>query len=480
MELIHYTHYLFGFITLLVLLLYAIYTHSLINGLRDNDGFFHIVCAKEFRIARGIPLCHSQYRPGRVVPYTYPPLLHALLSVFVDRLSLRGMLLLPLFFTLTLACTVGLVIWHLGGNMENTALGILIFLATPSNIKGAVAITPRQLGILFFFLFFIFWPSILPKQWNAFVVNVILMSIPLALLLLSHRMGSQLAVICTIVSVLISDTIVRHIVWASSCWILAIIIAIALSRGQYIRVLLDHLHRLTLHFKYGPQSGEPKRFGRLQSILGYNPFVLTLPILLYQDRMDHLSIELSHVLMVASSILAISYLWIWGSGERHAIFLTPFMPILIVRSDMLNHNLTMLLIMLTYSILLDFYYLYRQHDANILPDETIEAYNWIRLQSTASIFAVLPKIASPAFVYFTGKKICAYPHDAGAMEFNRLTLRKNILDPIALSETLRIAGADGLLIQNETYSLQVIDKMGFSVSYKNKLWIIAECNVSVQ
>lgn len=469
--------YILGVLTIFTLLVYIIYARSLVNGLRDNDGFFHLVCAREFCEACGIPKWHAQYLPGRQVAYTYPPALHALLALFVDWLSLKILLLFPLAATLMLTLVVGVGVWIMRGNWADVALGMLIFLATPSNIKGTLAITPRHLGILFFFMFFVLWPAVIPSMLSAALARALVMSLMLALLLLSHRMGAQLALLCTGVLLGFGPTL-GHASWATGCWAGGLALAVALSGGQYIRVLRDHIQRLKLHFVHGPQSGERRRLGRLRSIITYNPFILLAPLMWWPVLGGAINLEVRPLVLVVLAILAASIFWIWGSGERHMIFLAPFMPLLILQSNVLEHYPVAVGVAVALALALSSFFACRQYRAHLLPKDTLDVFEWVRLEARAATFAILPRVASPAFVFFSKKNICAYPHDAGAMEFNRLTLRKNLLDPNAMAAHLRQAGVDGLMVQPDMPCTEVIEAMGFVVRFRNRSWLVAERGVN--
>lgn len=452
-----------------IAVIYYIHAKNILLGFRENDGLFHLLCAKEIRENKGIFKYHQRFFPGKKVEYTYPPLLHIILSFLVGRITDKYLLLWPIVMNFLLSISLFLVCLIMKYPVYNSLIVSLLFLIMPSNIRGAVSITPRHLGILFFFLSFDF--GFLAVQQNS-VGYYSLSVFSLSLLLISHRMGAQLAVICA--SLCVVFLIIQDLFYAfwGALWLAGGYgFAVVLSGGHYNKVLKDHIKRLKLHFSFGPQTGNPKRLGNPLDVVLHNPFIIIF-IYIFIFHMDIIKdTHNAHLWITSIGIIFTSIFWIWGSGERHIIFLAPFVSILLLDIRFQDFPVVFMLCFILCLVSIGIY-LKTMYGKNLIPTETIETYNYLNNQSKADIVLVTPKIASPAFVYYVNKRIFAYPHDVGAMEFNRLAVRYKLNDTDYVVCLINENKIDTIL-NNKAFNISdIVNKMKGIKVFENNLWEI--------
>lgn len=456
-------------IAISIAIIYYVHAKNILLGLRDNDGLFHLLCAKEIKENKGLFQYHQRFFPGKKVEYTYPPLLHIILSFFVGKIPDKYLLLWPIIMNFLVSLSVFAACLIMEYPVYNSLIVSSLFLIIPSNIRGAISITPRHLGILFFFLSFLFGSlAVQQKSIGYYCASIF----SLSLLLISHRMGAQLAVICStacIVFLIVQDLFyaVWGVLWLSGGYLLAVV----LSRGHYNKVLKDHIKRLKLHFTFGPQTGNQKRLGNPLEIVRQNPFVLFLTYIII-FHMDIIKVTPNSLLWIASfGIVLTSLFWVWGSGERHIIFFAPFIPVLLLDSRFQDYPVLFICSLLLCGIFVGTY-LRTMYGKDLIPQETIEAFSILNNQNESDIVLITPRISSPAFVYSADKRIFAYPHDAGAMEFNRLAVRYRIDDIDYMANLINRNKVDTILNNSEFRIHEIVTKTEFQKVFENALWEI--------
>jgi hypothetical protein len=285
-------------------------------------------------------------------------------------------------------------------------------------------------------------------------------------------MGAQLAVICSIVCIvflMVQELFyaVWGVLWLSGGYLFAVV----LSGGHYNKVLKDHIKRLKLHFNFGPQTGNPKRLGSPLEVVLHNPFIVFFTYI-FIFHMDIIRDTPNALLWITSiGIVFTSIFWIWGSGERHIIFSAPFASILLLDIQFQDFPVVFMLCFLLCLISIGIY-LKTMYGKNLIPKETIETYNFLNNQRKDDLVLVTPKISSPAFVYYVDKRIFAYPHDAGAMEFNRLAVRHKLNEADYMAGLINQNKIDTIL-NNKAFNIsEVVNKISSKKTFENNLWEI--------
>jgi len=455
------------------LAIYYFYITDILRGPRENDGWFHLQCAKEIKKNKAVFRYHEKFFPGKKVPYTYPPFLHVFLSFFVGRIPGKMLFLWPVIMNILLGVTIFLVSCFLNYPLKESLLVSILFLIIPSNIKGNISITPRQLGMLFFFLSILFATlAIRNNSLCLYLISIFLF----ALLLLTHRMGAQLIFIIATFFIVIFAFYNSHLIIYTMVWFVGgFMIALIISCGFYKKVFIDHLKRLKLHFKYGSQSGKGKQLGNPVKILARNPFLLFILIecifkLYYRNSFS----VFTFILLITSTVIfMVAVFWIWGSGERHIIFAAPIISLLLLDINFVDH-IKLFSIFSSITVLASLYYIKTSYNKHIFPEATFEVYKYLNEESSCRLVAILPNVAMPSFVYFVNKKIFSYPHDAGAMEFNRLQVRYKLSDSQYIRNLLLRSGVDALLIKKDFPASDLLKMIKFTKVFENNLWQLYE------
>lgn len=466
---------LISILLVFVAVIYYFYIKNILKYLRENDSWFHLYCAKEIKYNKGLLKYYEKFYPGKKVLYTYPPFLHIILAILVDRVPLKVLLLWPVIMNFILGTFLfGLTI-YLKYPLEESLLCSFLFLLIPSNIKGNLSITPRQLGILFYSLAVVF-ASLSLENWS--LTTFIISAFFLGLLLITHRMGSQLIFICSITSFIFFIFYIPKIALFIPLWaLLGYSVAYAISGGFYNVVLLDHIRRLKIHFIYGPQHGGKKQLGNPVKIVAMNPSLLfTLFYTISFPCQYNLDKFLIVYIIVLITIFSVCIFWIWGSGARHIIFAAPVSTLFLLHILMKSNQQLFILFIITVLVNIFFSCFYSYVNlksyGSIITEETIQAYSFLNEISESKLVAILPDISCPSFLYFVNKKLFAYPHDSGAMWFNRLSLKYR-LNNTAYIANLFIDNKVDIIMVKRNYNIdQLIETMHFNKVFENNIWFI--------
>jgi len=221
------------------------------------DVFFHLLAAKRFE--GGLPRRLGAFIVGD--EYTYPPLFHFLLSLIPEGARERAPLLIGIASDLGSMILVHAVSSALFGEAV-AAIAALAYAVTPMNYIESIWQTPRPLGI---FLYNLSMALLLlaPQPARPLAAPSI------ALLLLSHRLSAQALWLSSalLIPILIEGD-PPAILWIP----IGFALAIAASKGFYLKALKDHLEVIGFHLRYGEMGrgrkrpGNPPGFGQAQSL----------------------------------------------------------------------------------------------------------------------------------------------------------------------------------------------------------------------
>jgi hypothetical protein len=165
----------------------------------------------------------------------YPPLFGLLLSrlpnIIIDRWSPHVAIAVDIVRMLLL---VAVASWQSEGDLSVILIAALLYATIPIQISYNIQLNPRGLAAIMFDLLLILVLLIIVKQANPVVwFFVILLG---ALILLTHKMTTQIMVLATFVTAAIYKN--PFLLFLVPAWFLA---AIVLSRGFYLKVLVAHV-----------------------------------------------------------------------------------------------------------------------------------------------------------------------------------------------------------------------------------------------
>jgi hypothetical protein len=265
------------------------------------DVFFHLLAAKRFE--GGLPRRLGAFIVGD--EYTYPPLFHFLLSLIPEGARERAPLLIGIASDLGSMILVHAVSSALFGEAV-AAIAALAYAVTPMNYIESIWQTPRPLGI---FLYNLSMALLLlaPQPARPLAAPSI------ALLLLSHRLSAQALWLSSalLIPILIEGD-PPAILWIP----IGFALAIAASKGFYLKALKDHLKVIGFHLRYGEMGRGRKRPGNPLDLAKLNPFA-AIPFL---GLVAHGELLADRLLWWLAAALILFFAWIWGDGHRYLAF----------------------------------------------------------------------------------------------------------------------------------------------------------------
>lgn len=420
------------------------------NDLVNADTYSHLRTAEELHDYRGIILYHSSYYPYKKLRYTYPPLLHVILAFLQERSSIYFRRTLSLWLNLLVVLVFAFVLYAVFDfSAEKIALAGGLYLITSVNYFETNAVTPRPLGILFFFiagLGIVQFFSGNTQSWPYIVIGA-------AGLFLSHRMGVQTFLLFSIVFTIIAFVSFELIIfWLWVFLSMSFLITFLFTKGQVFHVLKDHFKRIHLHIMTGSQDDGGKKLGNPLRIVSKNPLILLLPFLIFKlpwTRNDnYIQNPLFVMMLICFVILFLSVFWIWGSAERHILFASPFLLILYFSQKTIPNNYLFLLfpvlILIVVKNLYSIWYVKRNKE-NRVDDDWRELASLIKKLKGRKLL-ILPEINIPYLTYATKKVIFSGAHDSSAVLFNRILLKRRLNEHSHIKKMAEKFNSDLVLI----------------------------------
>ena len=252
------------------------------------------------------------------------------------------------------------------------------------------------------------------------------------LLAISHRMGNQIFIFFIISIIIFSVKFPQIPIFnILSCIIIASLLSFIVTKGQINKVLKDHYKRLKAHMRFGNQWDGKKKLGSIKAIFLNSPLgFLSIPCMLihYNNSGINENNFPSYFLIISILIVALSYFWIWGSGERHIIFLTPFIIYYIVNN--IDIFLAALIVILPIILKLrDLIFSWKKSDPSL---EYIDS-EWVNfsqiLKDLKSDRILMIPDRSLSFLLYNSKKIwIRSAHDSNSITFDRTMLKWKLND----------------------------------------------------
>ena len=424
----------------------------------DSDTYSHLRIAEEFVEEKGLIKYHKCYYPGEKLKYTYPPMLHYILFILYNFTSLYFKKSISLWFSFLTCITFGITLYFNFDFNFSTIVIVSILFFISNGTETLRVITPRPLGIFFFFLTLLGMSACAHEGKDYFL----LMGAGSGFLFLTHRMGVQILILLILamlpLSLVISD--IPVIIYFTSL-ILSFLLAFALTKGQIFHVLKDHIKRIVYHISYGNQWDGTKRLGSIKKIVLQNPLIIfplsSMPINYFFIENNLWNSDIIFLITI-SFILFLSIFWIWGSGERHIIFATPL--ILIEASFLIQQNVGYTLIFIP-SILIILKLLYNSWGARGEVFEYVDN-EWkrfgeiLRNQRGKSIL-LLPQTTILYLVYTSKKAFISAAHCSTRMTFNRLQIKWKLDDHQHIYD-LAIRHAPDIILNENKYHNPRLDR----------------------
>ena len=442
----------------LSLFILAVHTYRIVrvnNKPLWGDAFTYLRIAREIARCRCIPDRLSFFRIGKdeVDRFTLPPLLMLLLAPF-SRLPYRVMIQTSFLFDLLIAVMCFLtarLILHC--TATQAAFASLIYLLTPITCFTTTSLTPRPLGLLFFLLFSVSVAFCLETgSWSAFFLAVA----SVTFLLLSQRMVVQIVFLVSplVVGFLEISSHTGAVILFSI--VLGITGALLLTKGRYFVIIVDHFRRVLVHVRFGDQAAFKKKLGNPLEIIKANPWLLLLPLLLWQHgAFDYLSLIMLGYTM---GVLILAEFWVFGNGINHIYFASPLVALLLVKNLQIGTEIAALMLCIGTA---SFYLVLRRYrvvaDRRAISQDWLDCFAFINASRLEGTIMVVPSVACSPIVYYTGLNLLSSGHGSNAMVFNRLHLRKRMLDKGFIQKVVQDNGIDYILVETDKLPATVLE-----------------------
>lgn len=294
---------------LLVLTLHILSRFTLLkrNNWVGKDSFYHLLVARYIRKEKKLPKTIDSFVFKE--DYNYPPLLHCIISLFDEKYHQKLQYITPIFDIVT-----GLIIFftcYYLFDYSVALLSLVIYVLTPITIDNSISLSPRGIANTFFIgsLFTLLLYLISYK-----LIFLLLATFFASLVFLTHRLTTQ-----TLWLVLISLTIFLHSIFPLLVLFLALILAVILTNGFYVKSLAGHLNFIKRMFK---SVIDPQKRRELNAIIP-NPIAMffNMPYLVYFPlfflSISTLDVTYKFFCIWGLCVTCLSIFWFLGEGYRH-------------------------------------------------------------------------------------------------------------------------------------------------------------------
>jgi len=359
-----------------------------------KDSFYHFIVAQRIRRDKSLPKTIDRF----VVPeeYSYPPLLHLVLSFVPKKYHSVAQYLGPLS---DMGC--GATIFFFCLYVFSLKIAIIVttlYLFTPMTIDDSFSLSPRSFANWFMLISLI---SLFYCLSYGSIAAFISSTIFAALVLLTHRLTTQ-SLIFTIFALAIAFHSFTPL------WIItvAVLLALVFTKGYYFRVISGHIDFLKLFGKKllnGTSRREmPSLFPNPVLLLFNMPIFVVLPLFFF-----HYNNALPEFFIIwGLSLTVLSFIYILGEGLRHMRNAIPAFSIVAVLSLVNSQNYILLFIFMGISLLFSIYKIYRMEKmpelGNITSPEMIEGFDYVKShQQKKDVLLCLPLDITYSAAYFT-------------------------------------------------------------------------------
>jgi len=365
------------------------------------DTYYHLTAAKQIWNERKIPINLNSFLIKGT--YSYPPLLHLIISPFVGKQKIFPARFIGIIFDFSSIILLYYVIGQTLG-YEVALIASLVYAMTPINIIESFSVTPRPLGWFFLnvFLLTTFFSI------SNFSILLLMISVSSVIgILLSHKMATQSLFFISLsmgVIFLIIDYQVSFFILSSLT--LGIASTMIVSKGFYKKILYGHIVILRYFFRQGNIEGE-KKFGNPIQILQRIPWLILFPIVfLFNDFIDFTS-QNSFLIIWGMFFLIIPILWKFGDNYRYLVY--GIIPLSVIFSEMiLKLDYTVLVIIISSLLTLCFFrlaYFFKINKTHrIISKDLLSCFSYVNNNDIQRISIVPASLVYPASFY-TNKQI---------------------------------------------------------------------------
>ncbi len=389
----------------------------------------------------------SLYRVGKIV---YPQLLPRLLYYLSNKVSVWKLHVIPKLFDLFTSIVVFLFTFWLSGNEFTALIALLIYTFSPINIVNGYGIGTRNIGS--FFLVSAILESYIAGFDSLIGYTMFVLAVLSGLLMmLSSRIAYKSFFLLAIVAAFLWPVNVRFGIFLLAAG-LSLALCLLLTRGKFVDDVKGHI--FLVNFFRKRRGKEKFSIKRLALVFYYDLWWLVGGLAVIYDA----ELFLATWLIV---IVALSFLWPWGEGERHIALAVA--PGSVLAASYLTHRPLLIVPVLLFEILIIIRFSVRVLGGRVLVsvDRTLlNVFGAIKKMGGDSLFLCLPTVYSGAVAYFTEKKVL-YGESSSR---EGVLFQAEVLDAIDSEDSLEE------LVEKYSVTHIFVDKTRFQFTADAKLW----------
>jgi hypothetical protein len=387
------------------------------------------------------------HKVGKIV---YPPLLPRLLYYLEGWLSVRILHVIPKLFDVLTSITVFLfTLWFLGNEFV-AFLALLIYTFSPINVINGYGIGTRNIGS-FFFVFTILASYVAMLDAQVKYIMFVLATASCILMMLTSRIAYKsyfLLVIVTAILLPLNNVFGMFLLVS----VISLVLCLLVTRGKFIDDLRGHI--FLIHF-FRNRRGKEESLTKRTALVFYYDLWWCVGILTIISGAD------MFFATWLCTIIAISFLWPWGEGERHIALGAA--PASIFAASYLSQQPFIIIPLL----LLEIFIIVR-HSIKVLRGQLLVSvdelllslFNAIKQIEGDSLFLCLPTVYSAPVAYFTDKKVL-YGENSSQ---EGILFQAEVLDAIKTQ-----SGLEDLALKYSVTHL-FVDKNNFPLTISSDCW----------
>lgn len=335
------------------------------------------------------------YKVGKIV---YPPLLPRLLYYLEGRLSVRLLHVIPKLFDVLTSITVFLFTLWFSGNEFVALLALLIYTFSPINVINGYGIGTRNIGS-FFFVFTILASYVAMFDTQVNYIMFVLAIASCILMMLTSRIaykGYFLLAIVTAILIPLNNMFGMFLLVS----VISLVLCMLMTRGKFINDLKGHIFLINFFRK---RKGKEESITKRIALVFYYNLWWCVGILAIISGADNNNLFFATWLC---TIVALSFLWPWGEGERHIALGTVPASILAASYLLQQPFIIIPLLLFEISVIVRHSIKVLQGQLLVSVDKSmLSLFNAIKEIKGDSLFLCLPTVYSATIAYFTDKKV---------------------------------------------------------------------------
>ena len=393
------------------------------------------------------------YKIGKIV---WPPLLPRLLYHLPLRLRARA--LIPKIFDVLTSVTVFLFTLWSTGDKFIAFLALLFYTASPINIATGWGISSRNIGS-FFLAFTLLASYVAIFDANVRYILLLLAIVSGVLMMFTSRIAYKSYYILAVATIILWQVEILFAVVLLIA-ILSFVLCLLITRGGFINDLKGHIFLINFFRNRRVKKGSIVK--RIVIIFKYDLWWV-VGVLAFISGTSALSLNDTNLFLSTwlFTMIALSFLWPWGEGERHIMFGTAPASIL-AASYLSKHPLMIipLLILETYNIIKRMLSLLKGKNPVSVDESMLKLFKIMKETIGDSLILCLPPYYSFPVAYFTEKKVLY-----GEMSSEEgILFQAEVLDSIHTEENLEE------LVTKYSVTHLFVDKDQFPLSISPNRW----------